>query len=214
MLPGTLKDQIILGLGHALVTGMTKSDKEGLQTIDGCTVSSLKVSLEASIRETISAYSEISAAEAESTVAEDASIAAVEETAAKAIIESEAKVEVESPMRDDAEEFTTVSTPTISKVGKAKAPKKAAETDFQRLCRELRSQDLRPVRVALQLHLSTLSTETIGFENDTMIEGLAEKSVLRLLEGGITASDLYEHGYPSNIIALLQKTVRESLKTI
>lgn len=51
-----LKDQVVSSLGLAIISSMTKSNVAGLQTIDGVSIGSLQLSLNASIRETLAKY--------------------------------------------------------------------------------------------------------------------------------------------------------------
>ena len=151
----SLKDQVIASLGKAIVTTMTKESVEGLQTMDGISVSSLSVSINASLRETLSAISKTS-------TIEDTSFG-----------ETNAVIKEKTP-----------------------------ETDFERLIRELNSNDLSPVRAALLLSL------------DETPKSLIAQSAQTLLIHGITVEDLTSHGYPDQIIDLLKKTAKESLKNI
>lgn len=176
---GSLKETIASGIGFAILSNFGGENQAGLQTFDGVTLSSLSSSLNASLRESLAGMQ-------------------IDDEFA------EADAAASSPSSDDESFSESAASASASASSRAKAvisTRKAPETDFQRLLRELHMEYLDPVRVVLGL----------SFRNRN---SLTDRTVETLHSAGLTVGMLIEKGYPPGLIDVFAKTVAKKFKTI
>jgi hypothetical protein len=146
----SFKEKVMACITNVLLSTITKTTVEGLQTYDGSTVSALTNLIKSSVRETLT----------------DLGIALTEE-----------------PKKKEGEDD-----------GGDKKAKRKAQTDWQRLERELQLEQMNPVRMALGMPVLAATK-------------LSNAAQLALYKAGVTVEALMENNYPEEIVASYQNFV-------
>lgn len=140
----SFRAQVLSSVAAAVLGSLAEKDVMGLQTADGSSVSSIANSLQASIRESLSALGVVDAEEEE----------------------------------------------------------KKAESDWERLQREMVIEALQPVRMALGLPLPANA------------ETLSHRASAALYKAGLTVEMLEKNGYPQPVIAAFRAYLQTLLPVI
>lgn len=211
----SFRAQVLASLSAAVLSTVAEKDISGLQTADGVSVSSVTCSLLASLRESLTAVGEqMEEVELETEADGDYEDEGVEKEEEEDYVGAVTREEVEEEddgeaaeeeeddeERDGEMEESEVVGPPKGSAWAAKV-RKVADTDWQRLQRELQLEELQPVRMALSMPLAT------------HLLTLSQKACQALFRAGLTAEELVANGYPEPILDAYRTFLAESLSHI